>query len=214
MERCRVDHAGRDAGCHRCRTNLPPPCSSLNAAAADLGFRCRRKGNARRPGKRAPLFASALNEEQIADLAAQCTVHELPKRRGADAPGRSGRAYVYHPGRRGEHFDRRARTEQSHEVAVSATGDIVGEMSLMTGAPRTATATVLAPTRGLEITKSGIEALLEKTPGSPSVSAPFSPSASANSTSMTDHASRKAHARDRHLARMKAFFANALRIAS
>jgi CRP-like cAMP-binding protein len=50
------------------------------------------------------------------------------------------------------------------EVAISATGDVVGEMSLMTGAPRTATVTALTRVRAIEITKQAIEDLLKSTP--------------------------------------------------
>jgi small-conductance mechanosensitive channel/CRP-like cAMP-binding protein len=50
------------------------------------------------------------------------------------------------------------------EVAVLATGDVVGEMSLMTGAPRNATVTALTRVRVLEITKDPIETLLKKSP--------------------------------------------------
>jgi CRP-like cAMP-binding protein len=51
------------------------------------------------------------------------------------------------------------------EVAVLATGDVVGEMSLMTGAARNATVTALTKVRVLEITKEPIESLLNKSPG-------------------------------------------------
>lgn len=50
------------------------------------------------------------------------------------------------------------------EVAVLATGDVVGEMSLMTGAPRNATVTALTRLRALEITKDPVESLLKKSP--------------------------------------------------
>lgn len=49
-------------------------------------------------------------------------------------------------------------------MAISATGDVVGEMSLMTGAPRTATVTALTRVRAVEITKQAIEDLLKSTP--------------------------------------------------
>jgi signal-transduction protein with cAMP-binding, CBS, and nucleotidyltransferase domain len=53
---------------------------------------------------------------------------------------------------------------EQHEVAISATGDVVGEMSLMTGAPRTATAIALTRLRVLEITKEDIADLLKQNP--------------------------------------------------
>jgi CRP-like cAMP-binding protein len=50
------------------------------------------------------------------------------------------------------------------EVAVLATGDVVGEMSLLTGAPRNATVTALTRVRVLEITKEPIGMLLQASP--------------------------------------------------
>ena len=52
----------------------------------------------------------------------------------------------------------------SQEAAILATGNIVGEMSLMTGAPRNATVTALTRMRVLEIPKDAIEAILKKSP--------------------------------------------------
>jgi CRP-like cAMP-binding protein len=52
----------------------------------------------------------------------------------------------------------------SHEAAISSMGDVAGEMSLMTGAPRTATVAALTRLRALEITREAIQALLQETP--------------------------------------------------
>jgi small-conductance mechanosensitive channel len=54
--------------------------------------------------------------------------------------------------------------EAPREVAVLATGDIVGEMSLMTGAPRSATVSALTMVKALEITKEPIAELLQASP--------------------------------------------------
>jgi CRP-like cAMP-binding protein len=51
------------------------------------------------------------------------------------------------------------------DVAVLVSGDMVGEMSLMTGAPRTAWVTSLSAMRVLEVTKESIESLLTAEPG-------------------------------------------------
>jgi CRP-like cAMP-binding protein len=56
------------------------------------------------------------------------------------------------------------QNNDAREVAVLATGDVVGEMSLMTGAPRNATVTALTRVRALEITKEPVELLLRKSP--------------------------------------------------
>jgi CRP-like cAMP-binding protein len=53
---------------------------------------------------------------------------------------------------------------EQQEVAVSASGDVVGEMSLMTGAPRSATVTALTRLRVLEITRETIDEMLKKNP--------------------------------------------------
>jgi len=162
---------------------------------------------------RAPFFASALNHEQIADLAAHCTVHEF--RKGAvlmqqgDPPGSM---YVILEG--AVSISITGSDGASQEVAVSATGDIVGEMSLMTGAPRAATVTVMAPLRVLEITKSGIEALLQKTPGLAERFSAVLAQRQRELDQAADRAARKTGQETDILARMKAFFAGALRIAS
>ena len=54
--------------------------------------------------------------------------------------------------------------QDPREVAVLATGDIVGEMSLMTGGSRTATVTALTVLKALEITKEPMAELLQKSP--------------------------------------------------
>ena len=54
----------------------------------------------------------------------------------------------------------RATAPMPLSIAVLAAGDVFGEMSLMTGAARTATVSALTNLRVLEITKAPIEALL------------------------------------------------------
>lgn len=53
---------------------------------------------------------------------------------------------------------------QDRRVATLRDGDIIGEMSLLTGAPRTATVSALRPTVALEIAKPAIAPLLATSP--------------------------------------------------
>jgi CRP-like cAMP-binding protein len=53
---------------------------------------------------------------------------------------------------------------ETREVAVLASGDIVGEISLMTGAPRAASVTSLTGMRLLEVTNESMEQLLAAEP--------------------------------------------------
>lgn len=111
----------------------------------------------------ASLFRNTLNPEQTELLASRCKALELPRgsvlMRQGEPPssmyivleGAISIAIGGEPGKQ-------------EEVAVSATGDVVGEISFMTGAPRTATVTALTRIRVLEITKNAIEDLLNSTP--------------------------------------------------
>jgi CRP-like cAMP-binding protein len=54
--------------------------------------------------------------------------------------------------------------DEAHEIAISATGDVVGEMSLMTGQPRSATVTALTRLRTVEITTEAISELFKTSP--------------------------------------------------
>jgi small-conductance mechanosensitive channel/CRP-like cAMP-binding protein len=56
------------------------------------------------------------------------------------------------------------REGEFKEVAISAAGDVAGEMSLMTGSPRSATVTALTSMRVLEITKEAMTELLKNSP--------------------------------------------------
>lgn len=51
------------------------------------------------------------------------------------------------------------------KIATLSDGDFVGEMSLMTGAPRTATVTAETPVTALEIDRSAVQPLLANNPG-------------------------------------------------
>jgi small-conductance mechanosensitive channel len=113
--------------------------------------------------KEAELFANVLNPEQFELLAQHSKTIELPRgtvlMKQGDPPSSmfiimEGAASVSVTGKDGE----------VNEVAISATGDVAGEMSLMTGANRNATVSALSRMRVLEIRKEAIEALLKMSP--------------------------------------------------
>lgn len=112
---------------------------------------------------RASLFRSTLNEEQLIALAAN-TKHvvfekgDVLMERGEPADN----LYILLEGATGISIQTPTGVQ---EVAVSAAGDVVGEMSLMTGEPRTATVTALTKLRALEVDKHAIEELLKHSPG-------------------------------------------------
>jgi small-conductance mechanosensitive channel/CRP-like cAMP-binding protein len=111
----------------------------------------------------ASLFHRVLNEEQAMELAALCRLVEFP--RGADLMVQGAEAasmFIILEG--AARVSVLGQNNDPREVAVLATGDVVGEMSLMTGAARNATVTAMTKVRALEITKAPIEALLSKSP--------------------------------------------------
>ena len=96
-------------------------------------------------------------------------------------------------------------------MAVLAAGDFVGEMSLMTGAPRAATVTPLTPLRVLEITKEAMEGLLKT---SPELLEHFSRVMAQRQFELRDIASQGAEIASAQvdlLSRMTAFFARVFR---
>jgi len=110
-----------------------------------------------------PLFAEVLDERQLAGLAARCHLAAFPAGSILMAEGDFGTSMfviaegvveVTVAGKRGE----------PHEVAELGPGEIVGEMSLMTGARRNATATALGDVVAAEITKVALEAILARAP--------------------------------------------------
>lgn len=111
----------------------------------------------------ASLFRNTLNPEQTELLVSRCKALELPRgsvlMRQGEPPSSM---YIVLEGAISIGIG--SEPGKQEEVAVSATGDVVGEISFMTGAPRTATVTALTRIRVLEITKSAIEDLLNSTP--------------------------------------------------
>jgi len=109
-----------------------------------------------------PFFGAVLDQSELDLLAENLRVANVPRgtvlmRQGDDGSSMfvivDGKARVTLHGRGGE-----------TTVATLAAGDIFGEMSLMTGARRSATVTAARKLTALEITKAAFEALLARDP--------------------------------------------------
>ncbi len=158
----------------------------------------------------ANLFRNALNQEQREALAMRCKPVELSRGSVLMHQGDAATSmYVIMEGAISIGIG--VRPGEQQEVAISAAGDVVGEMSLMTGAPRTATVTALTRVRVLEVTKDAISELLSH---SPELFERFSRVLAQRQFEIDALANRKP---DKHavegdiLARMKTFFARAFR---
>ncbi|MGE0667839.1 MAG: cyclic nucleotide-binding domain-containing protein [Sphingomonadales bacterium] len=158
--------------------------------------------------RHASLFADVLDDEQILLLATRCAVSEFRKgavlmEQGAAASSMfiilegAARVTLALPG------------GVPQELAVLSGGDVVGEMSLMTGAPRSATVTAATRMRALEITKESIEELLQR---SPELLQSFSELLARRQQEQTDLANRAVFnsVQKDMMARMKAFFSRVL----
>lgn len=157
---------------------------------------------------RAPLFKNILEKEHVDILVAKCTPAEMAVGTVLMTQGDPGGSmFIIMEG--AANVSIRNDTGQSHEVNILATGDVVGEMSLMTGSMRSATVTALTEMRVLEVPKSAIEVLFEK---SPQLAERFSAVLAERMHMNADHAHRmslRAAAQDDLLARIRTFFSRA-----
>jgi CRP-like cAMP-binding protein len=110
--------------------------------------------------KSTPFFADVLNDAELDMLAARARFLSFPK--GAtpieeDAPGTS--MFVIARGKVSVRV-----TGDAAPIATLGPGDIVGEMSLLTGARRSATVTALEPVEVLEVNKDALAHVLSQSP--------------------------------------------------
>ena len=110
-----------------------------------------------------PLFREALDNRQIAHLAAQCEVVAFPAGALIMAEGDFGDSMfaIVEGDVSVTVHDRRG---DEHGVALLMAGDIVGEMSLMTGARRAATVEAVTSVVAVEITKFALEGIFTRAP--------------------------------------------------
>jgi small-conductance mechanosensitive channel/CRP-like cAMP-binding protein len=110
------------------------------------------------------IFENILRPEQLDGLVAACDTRTLAPQTAFIRQGEKGTSMFLI-------LEGAARVSvgmadgEVRDVAVLVSGDMVGEMSLMTGAPRTASVTSLSAMRVLEVTKESIEGLLAAEPG-------------------------------------------------
>jgi len=110
------------------------------------------------------IFKDVLDAQQLDALFSACDVRSLPSNTVFIRQGEAGSSmFVILEG--AARVSISVAGGEIRDLAVLAGGDIVGEMSLMTGAPRAATVTSLTLVRVLEVTKESIETLLKATPG-------------------------------------------------
>jgi len=159
--------------------------------------------------KEADLFENVLNADQFELLASHSKTISMPRgtilMKQGDPPSSmfiimEGAASVSVTGADGE----------SNEVAISATGDVAGEMSLMTGANRNATVSALSRMRVLEIRKEAIEALLKDTPELLERFGKILAKRQHELDELANHPSKREAVETDILSRMKKFFARAL----
>ncbi len=116
--------------------------------------------NSREVLAKVPLFAETLDEAELDALAASARRVEFDRA-----------ATLMHEG---DHDDSMlvivsgtvnvSVAASPQTVATLGEGDMVGEMSLLTGAPRSATVTAVRPVVALEVTKADVEPLLVMSP--------------------------------------------------
>jgi len=158
---------------------------------------------------RADLFSKVLNAEHIRTLMEHSILHEWPagtEMMKQDDPPSS--AFLIFEGAASVTL-RGPDGGTSQEAAILSTGNIVGEMSLMTGSPRSATVTALTRMRVLEIPKDAIEAILKKSPDLAERFSRVLVARQRQNQDLVQRAQRRAAAETDLLARMRAFFSRA-----
>ena len=144
------------------RHKVPSPISQMRLFPSHE--RVPEEEEARSALRHVPIFAKVLSGDQLDALVKACEEHTLPIGSGFIRQGETSTSmFVILEG--AARVSIAMPDGEEREVAVLAVGDIVGEMSLMTGAPRAASVKGLTAMRVLEVTKEAIETLLAAEPG-------------------------------------------------
>nr|TFG52326.1 MAG: mechanosensitive ion channel [Hyphomicrobiales bacterium] len=145
------------------RFQLLPTATNMESSSARKSDAAWNDEQIRETLRQTPYFENVLEEHQLDSLVLNSTPRDFPPdelfiRQGDEGDSMfvllEGVARVSVQGSGGEY----------RQVAILTGGDIVGEMSLMLGVPRTASVTSATHLRALEITKGAISALLDDSP--------------------------------------------------
>ena len=186
------------------RHKVASPVTQVEMVPTPEGFEFGSK-EARNALRHVSIFGDVLDQQQLDTLVAGCKVQTLSDHATFIRQGEAG-ASMFLILEGVARVSISVTESESREVAVLTAGDIVGEMSLMTGAPRTATVTSLTSLRVLEVTKQSIETLLAATPG---LLERFSPILASRQSGLSEiaSASQAKHVVERDiLSRMRDFF--------
>ena len=146
------------------RHGVPEPARLMEFSAARAGGSRDAAGEVRDALARVPIFENILTASELETLVSSCSVRFIPAGTTFIRQGEAGKSmFVLLDG--AAHVSIAMPDGETREVAVLAGGDIVGEMSLMTGAPRTTSVTSLTAMRLLEVTNESLEPLLAAEPG-------------------------------------------------
>jgi small-conductance mechanosensitive channel/CRP-like cAMP-binding protein len=190
------------------RHRLPGPVTNVEMTEAPGNYEFGEQ-EARDALARVPIFRDILDAAQLDALVTACQRRALPDATVFIGQGNEGNSmFVILEGAARVSLQ---AGDEMRDVAVLVGGDIVGEMSLLTGAPRTATVTTLTPTRVLEVTKDALEPLLEASPG---LLGRFSTVLAMRQLALTEIAQREQRREAVEvdlMARMKVFFSRVFR---
>ena len=187
------------------KTGLPTPVQEIEITPPPSEEAIDPAEEARLAVERVPLFARALTARQQLSLASRCRHLSLPVGAILIRQGETGGSmFVILDG--AADVTVKAVDGAEQQVNVLALDDIVGEMSLLTGAPRTATVKAATPLRVLEITKEAIEALL---PDAPEMLVQFSEILAERQVQLAEASNRTVHKKTVEqdlLSKMRDFF--------
>ena len=191
------------------RHDVPNPVSQMEFVSQNGSSRDA-AAQAREALAQVSLFENILNAAQLDALVSACAVRSVPVETVLIRQGEAGTSmFVLLEG--AARITITLPDGEKREVAVLASGGIVGEMSLMAGAPRAASVTSLTALRVLEVTKESMEPLLAAQPGLLERFSHVLAVRQSNLSAIASAASQKQTLQHDILAQMRQFFSRAFR---